>query len=133
MCCRWLGDAASVSAKAKIVVKFRTDAETGEPTAVRIPDHLDILVSECTDSKRTACLGGNSSALLLTRSLQMPLRHIIVVAVRVSKMPGLQADLAIGAQAHFVFSNVIGTAASLVIALHTTTQFIDQQPCHSKV
>ncbi|KAK9907419.1 hypothetical protein WJX75_003268 [Coccomyxa subellipsoidea] len=58
---RWLGDAASVSAKAKIVVKFRTDAETGEPTAVRIPDHLDIL-----------------------------------------------ADLAIGAQAHFVFSNVIG-------------------------
>ena len=41
---RWLGDAASVSAKAKTVVKVRTDGDTGEPTAVRIPDHLDILV-----------------------------------------------------------------------------------------
>ena len=44
MRCRWLGDAASVSAKAKTVVKVRTDGDTGEPTAVRIPDHLDILV-----------------------------------------------------------------------------------------
>ncbi|EIE27170.1 hypothetical protein COCSUDRAFT_64103 [Coccomyxa subellipsoidea C-169] len=58
---RWLGDAASVSAKAKTVVKVRTDGDTGEPTAVRIPDHLDIL-----------------------------------------------AELAIGAQAHLVFSSVIG-------------------------
>ncbi|CAL8462816.1 g2350 [Coccomyxa elongata] len=58
---RWLGEALSVSAKAKFVVKVRTDGETGEPVAVRIPDHIDIL-----------------------------------------------ADLAIGAQAHFVFSSVIG-------------------------
>ena len=49
--CRWLGDASSVSAKAKFVVKVRTDGETGEPVAVRIPDHLDILVSLVTSSQ----------------------------------------------------------------------------------
>ena len=53
---RWLGDAASVSAEAKGVVKVRTDAETGEPTAVRIPDHLDILV-RAYNSNPPPCVG----------------------------------------------------------------------------
>lgn len=43
--CRWVGDAVSVTAQAQTVVKMRTDLETGEPTAVLIPDHVDILVS----------------------------------------------------------------------------------------
>ena len=42
---RWLGDAVSVSARAKTVVKMRTDLETQELVGVRIPDHIDILVS----------------------------------------------------------------------------------------
>lgn len=33
------------------MVKVRTDGETGEPVAVRIPDHLDILVSLVTSSQ----------------------------------------------------------------------------------
>ncbi len=54
--CRWLGDALSVSAKAKTVVKVRMDEETDEATAVRIPDHLDILVRhQCSAVAHAPC------------------------------------------------------------------------------
>ena len=57
---RWLGDAVAVTARAKTVVKVRTDAESGEPVGVRIPDHLDILVSpfrhRASSSTLVACM-----------------------------------------------------------------------------
>ena len=43
MAARWVGDAVKVQALAKTVVKTRTHSENSEPTAVQIPDHLDIL------------------------------------------------------------------------------------------
>ncbi len=46
----------SVTAHAKTIVKVRTDTETGEPAAVQIPDHVDILVSN-----PAACMGVSGS------------------------------------------------------------------------
>jgi predicted dehydrogenase len=40
---RWVGEAVCVLALGKIAVPERLDAETGQPVAVTIPDHLDIL------------------------------------------------------------------------------------------
>ena len=37
----------AVTARAKTVVKVRTDTETDAPQGVMIPDHIDILVSPC--------------------------------------------------------------------------------------
>ena len=41
--CRWVGDAVSVTAVGRTVVKRRTNTETGQPEAVQVPDHVDIL------------------------------------------------------------------------------------------
>lgn len=40
---RWVGEASSVAAMSKIFVKQRLDESTGKITAIRVPDHLDIL------------------------------------------------------------------------------------------
>ncbi|KAK9817028.1 hypothetical protein WJX72_008581 [[Myrmecia] bisecta] len=40
---RWVGDANSVTALAKTVVKLRKDPETNEPKGVQVPDHINIL------------------------------------------------------------------------------------------
>jgi predicted dehydrogenase len=40
---RWIGEATSVMAKGKTVIKTRRDPNTGAPAAVRIPEHLTIL------------------------------------------------------------------------------------------
>lgn len=40
---RWVGDASSVTALARTVVKRRSDPATGAPEAVHVPDHIDIL------------------------------------------------------------------------------------------
>ena len=40
----WMGDAVSVFAKGKTFVKTRTDPETGMACAVRVPDHIDVIM-----------------------------------------------------------------------------------------
>lgn len=40
---RWLGPASAVTARTRIAVPYRTDAESGERRAVQVPDHVEVL------------------------------------------------------------------------------------------
>jgi predicted dehydrogenase len=40
---RWIGPAKAVTARTRTAVPYRTDPETGEPRAVEIPDHVEVV------------------------------------------------------------------------------------------
>jgi predicted dehydrogenase len=40
---RWVGEATRVLARGRVVVKQRTDPESGEPVQVTVPDHVEVI------------------------------------------------------------------------------------------
>ena len=128
--CRWVGDATAVQARAKTVVRLREDQETGELRSVHIPDHLDILVdfcfifpSSCLTEEKLVCsmpCQGGLATVLRCRCRTLCFLHCRTVVARVWRdkrfgrlsLASVQADMAVGAQAHIVVSSVMGRPCS---------------------